>query len=653
MMRTTKEKHIVFVSVGISILLIACSAGATNQSNAHSIQNNPLLLTTSPLLASTFLGGSDNDGMYYTDVNIVQDAQGNIFIAGTTESSDFPVTPNVHSIQHNGNLDVFVTKMNNDLTTVLASTYIGGTNNEEARGIQIDQNGNIFICGITTSTDFFSTTNAFQTEYHGGTESPYGSGDAFIIKMNNDLTEAISSTFLGGKGHEYCNGIVIDSQGNVIVTGGTSSVDFPMAEHAFDRNHHTGGTFGDDVYIAKVSNDLSTLLSSTYLGGNDDDFSEGILVDDSDNIYVTGWIRSSGFPTTEQAYDTTFGGGYFDGFVSRFDKDLSTLQSSTFLGGSRWDFCYAITIDAEENIYVTGHTASTNYPVSTTAFCKNYQGIGGQDIGDDVFVSKLDADLSILSASTYLGGDYWENGYSIITSKNNMIYIAGTTSSHDFPMTSDSFSPTYHDGSKYKGDSFISCLTNDLSLLASSTYLGEDGEEETGQLFEDPLGRIVIVGSTSSLDFPMTEGCYDPNHNGMYDVYIAKFNQGLSTNEPPEKPEISGPSAGKSGQTYEYTAVTSDYDNDHVYYRFDWGYENVTNWLGPFNSGDSCKASYSWSEKGSYSIKVKARDTAGFESEWSDPLPVSMPKNRIFAFLFDRYLDTQYTIFNFLNFFGE
>jgi len=625
MLKRRKDTYRFFVTATLSILLITISVGASYQSNTSKI--NTSQLTNNPLLISTFLGGGNNDGMYYTGINIIQDKQGNVFIAGTTESTDFPITSGAYSEEHNGNSDLFVTKMNNDLTEVLASTYIGGSNNEEARGIEIDQNSNIFVCGITESFDFPVTTNALQDEYHGGTESPYGSGDAFIVKLNNDLTEVISSTFLGGSGHESCSSIAIDSTGNIIVAGSTSSSDFPVSESAYDTTYDSGGYIKDDVFATKLTNDLSEMISSTYLGGNHDDFSEAISIDSSNAIFIAGWTRSSNFPTTQDAYDGTFGRGYYDGFISKLNEDFTSLISSTYIGGSQWDFCYALTLDNDENVYVSGHTASLNYPTTSTAYCKNYQGAGGPNEGDDAFVSKLSNNLSLLLASTYLGGDNWEMGYSLIVSGNDLVYVSGTTSSFDFP-TINSFDDAFHGGAKHYGDMFISCFNNELSMLPASTYLGGTGDENAGQILSDMDGKIIVAGSSSSLDFPIVGDGYDSTHNGNADVFISKFKSGLSDNQPPEKPILSGPTSGKSGETYEYTTVADDVENNQIYYLFDWDDGTDSGWLGPFDSGEPCEALHSWETKGDYEIKVKAKDVYGLESEWSDPLTISMPKNK-------------------------
>jgi len=605
-------------------------------------KNKSCDLSESPLLISTFLGGQDNDGMYYTGVNLIRDNQGNFFIAGTTKSSDFPIKNGAYSDVNKGNEDIFVTKMNNDLTEVLASTYIGGINKEEARDIEIDLNGNIFICGITESSDFPVTENAFQTDYNGGTEAPYGSGDAFIIKLKNDLTEVLASTFLGGTGHESCSSIAIDSIGNIIVSGLTSSHEFPISENAYDNSYNSGGYFKDDVFVTKLSNDLSEIISSTFLGGNHDDYSEAIDIDSSNQIYIAGWTRSSNYPTTSNAYDTTFGGGYYDGFITCLNEDFTNLISSTYIGGTQWDFCYALTLDNHENVYVSGHTASLNYPTTSNAYCKNYQGAGGPNEGDDAFVSKLSNNLSMILASTYLGGDDWEMGYSLYVSDGELVYITGTTSSSDFP-TINSFDDEYHGGEKHYGDIFLSCFNIDLSMLPASTFLGGSNDENAGQLLTESDGNIIVSGSTSSSDFPIIGDIYDSSHNGNADVFISKFRRGLSDNEPPEKPILSGPSSGKYGQPYEYNAITNDIENNEIYYLFEWGDKTDSGWIGPYESGDPCEASHTWADKDNYEIRVKSKDEYGLESDWSDPLEISMHKsktniNTTFLYFLENYL---------------
>lgn len=619
------KKIIIF---GLIIILVLSSYQISAfQLSRDLAEKNTNLFVNNPLMVSTFLGGDNNDGMYYTGVNIIQDNQGNFIIAGTTESNDFPITVNSLYQENKGNSDIFITKMNSDFTEVLASTYIGGSNKEEARGIDIDQDGNIFICGITESSDFPVSLNGFQIEYKGGTEAPYGSGDVFVIKINSNLDSLLSSTYLGGNGHESCSSIGVNSAGDIILSGLTSSSNFPISENAYDKTYNSGGYFKDDVFVTIFSNDLSQIISSTYIGGSHDDFTEALTIDSLDNIFISGWTRSSNYPTTEDSFDTSFGGVY-DGFITKFNKDLTDIISSTYLGGTQWDFCYGLDIDNDEDVYVTGHTASINFPTTSNVFCRNYQGRGGANVGDDAFVSKLSNNLTFLLASTYLGGDNWESGFTLDISNNDMIYVAGTTSSYDFPVL-NSFSDAYSGGVTHNGDMFISCLNSDLSMLPASTYLGGSVDENSGQIIIDEVGDIIISGASSSLDFPIDGIGYDNSHNGYADVVLTKFEKGLSDNNPPEKPIISGPVSGKSGESYEFSVISQDDENNEIYFLFDWGDETISDWLGPYSSNEECIATYIWNENGEYSIKVKAKDDMGLESEWSDPLIMSVPKSKI------------------------
>jgi len=605
---------------------ITASMGLKDIKDVDLSQDDVYELTKTLPFMSTFLGGENNDGDFYTGNNVILDSNGNVIIAGTTKSNEFPITANAFTTEYCGNGDVFIAKMNANLTRLLSSTIIGGSGIDEARGIEVDTVGNIYIAGITESSDFPIIQNGYQNSYNGGTYSPYGSGDAFVIKLDNDLSHLLSATFLGGTGHECCNALDIDSVGKIYVTGGTSSNDFPTTNNAYDRTYHSGGHFGDDAYISVFSSNLSDLLFSTYIGGTEDDFCEQLAISNNGDIYIGGWTSSNDFPTTLNAFDRNYGAGYYDAFVSRFSADLTNLVSSTYLGGRAWDFCYGLTTDNARNVYITGHTASTNFPITSGAYCIEYQGNGGPNVGDDTFISKFNADLSELLASTYLGGNAWENGYSIVVDNEGHIFISGTTSSADFPTTPGVVDDTYTGGEKHSGDAFISKLDTSLSSLMSSTYLGESGNEVMGQLMLDQGGNLYVAGSTGSEDFIVTDTSYDTSYNGgTADAFVVYIDASLSISKPntPSQPE--GPSTGRIGKTYEYSGVTTDKNSDDLFYIFDWGDGNYSEWLGPYTSGEVCTTSHSWFTQANYNIRVKAKNTQGFESDWSQPLPVSMP----------------------------
>jgi hypothetical protein len=216
-------------------------------------------------------------------------------------------------------------------------------------------------------------------------------------------------------------------------------------------------------------------------------------------------------------------------------------------------------------------------------------------------------------------------GYSLISSDNGLLYVAGTTSSLDFP-TLNSYDHSYHGGSTHYGDMFLSCMTQDLSQVLASTYLGGNNEENAGELLMYHTGAVIISGSSKSIDFPITNDSYDSTHNGDADVFLSLFQAGLCENDAPEKPIIEGPSTGKVGESLLFSTSTEDINGNDVWFLFDWGDNTDSEWIGPYDSGESCDINHIWIEKQDYTVRVKAKDGFGLESDWSESLIVSMPK---------------------------
>ena len=265
--------------------------------------------------------------------------------------------------------------------------------------------------------------------------------------------------------------MALDSNNNVYVTGYTASADFPTTGSPYD-NSYDGG---DNIFVSKLDSSLSTLMASTFLGVSSA-FGYGIALDTSDNVYVAGWTFANDFPTVGNPYDNSYG-GQDDVVVSKLDSGLSTLLASTYLGGSGSDRVHAITLDSNNNIYVTGHTSSTDFPTTGFPHDDSYNGNG------DVFVSKLDTGLNTLVASTFLGGSSTERSttgrayYGIALDNSNNLYVTGWTDSTDFPT----------DGSPYDGshngviDSFVAklalaieqrlCVANPGSNTIQQTFL--------------------------------------------------------------------------------------------------------------------------------------------------------------------------------------
>ncbi|MCK4714785.1 MAG: SBBP repeat-containing protein, partial [Candidatus Aenigmarchaeota archaeon] len=360
---------------------------------------------------------------------------------------------------YNGGQEVYVSKLNSDLTELVASTYLGGSERDGCRAVAVDGNGNVFLAGWTNSSDFPATFGAYDSTYNGG------DGDAFVSKLDSSLTTLLASTFLGGAiANDPATCIRIDESGNVYVSGKAWSSDFPTTPGAYDETH--GGSW--DIFVSKFDNDLTTLSASTFLGGTSIDEVQSMDLDESANIYMTGFTSSSNFPTTPNAYDTSYadtGGPFwnYDVYVSSLDSSLSTLVASTFLGMIPDEEAYGIALDASGNVYVTGWTASDSFPTTPGAYSEEFNG-GLRD----AFISKFDANVTTLLASTFLGGSN-QNDYSRSIAFNGYVYVTGYTHSSDFPTTPDAYDTSYNSG---YSDAWVSKLDSNLTTLDASTYLG-------------------------------------------------------------------------------------------------------------------------------------------------------------------------------------
>ena len=467
----------------------------------------------STLLASTFLGGSDWDNCNA----LVLDGDGTVYVAGYTNSDDFPVTT---GDTHNGSYDVFVTTFTNDLTSLSSSRFLGGSSVEglySPISLALDESGNVYVAGSTNSSDFPTTTGAYQTFNKGNF-------DAFVAKLSNNLTTLSASTFLGGSLYDYSSALAIDTSGNIYVAGRTNSSSstfiFPTTSGAYDESHN--GSY--DVFITKLSNSLTTLSASTFLGGNDSEADSYIILDTNEHIYITGETPSTDFPTTSGAYDESHNGDS-DNYLAYITNDLTTLSASTFLGGSADDGTPYIALNADGDIYITGYTASSDFPVTSGVYDETY------NENNDIFISKISANLQNLSISTFLGGAENEAGKAIVLDGEGNIYINGVTNSSDFPVLSGGADESYN--GEY--DVFLTKIDPDLSAQeemdfgdAPSPYptlLSEDGPRHASpaELWPtlgaypdlEPDGQPTTSADGDDAACTVWEGCSDDDEDGL------------------------------------------------------------------------------------------------------------------------------------------
>ena len=465
-------------------------------------------LIIDPLLASTFLGGSDHDYVESLALGI----NGNVYVAGVTQSNDFPTTTGAFNTSFNA---VFVSKFDSELTSLQVSTILSGSDDEddyESLSILVDKSGNVYVTGDTSAIDFPVTIGAYDSTFGGET-------DVFVSKLDSDLTKLLASTYLGGNDYDYNDSIALDESGNVYVTGQTYSITYPTTTSAY--NTFLNGE--RDAFISKLDSELTKLLASTYLGGNSDDIGRSLALDTSGNVYITGYTSSSDFPTTIGAYDRTSDSI----FISKLDSELMKLLASTYLGGDDSDSVKSLALDTSGNVYIAGYTSSDGFPTTKGAYDITLDGYY------DAFISKLDSELTNLLASTYLGGTHhWDEVFSLTIDTSDNVYVTGYTSSKDFPITADAYDTTFN-GGYY--DAFVSKLDSGLTKLLASMYIGGEDDDYGNCLALDTSGNVYVTGYTSSLDFPTTTGAFDITFGGEWDVFTLKIDSNLSSTstEPP------------------------------------------------------------------------------------------------------------------------
>ena len=468
--------------------------------------------TGSALVYSTYLGGAGVDSA----LGIAVDSAGNAYVAGFTQSPDFPTTASAFQPTFHGSQDATLTKLNATGSALLYSTFFGGSKKEQALRVVLDGSANAYITGFTLSTNFPTTSGVLQTTYGGGTSR----GDAYVAKLNPAASGAASliwSTYLGGSTEDSAAAMALDAIGNVVVTGGTNSLNFPITSGVLQTSIAGAG----DAFVSKLNSNGTALIYSTYLGGTVGDEGFGVALDSANNAYVTGGTDSTNFPATVGALQTTYGGNnapincnfsFFthcgDGFVAKLNSTATALSYATYLGGNGADFTNAIEIDAAGDAYVTGGTDSTNFP-TVNALQTSFLGV------TDVIVSELNPSGSALLFSTYLGGRSGDGGSSLALDSAGNIFVIGYTESPDFPLQNP-IQGTYGGG---KDDGFIAkigpqsggvTLSKTSLIFNTQTVATTSGPKATiltnTSATTLTISSIVISGANPG-DFAQTNTC--------------------------------------------------------------------------------------------------------------------------------------------------
>lgn len=387
--------------------------------------------------------------------------------------------------------------------TLAFASYLGGSGDDYGHAVAVDSSGCTYVVGETGSFNFPSV-GPEQSSMAGNT-------DVFITKWKAAGTGLVYSTYIGGNNRDAAMGVAVDAAGNAYVTGFTYSANFPITSGAL-RTSFMGTS---KAFVLKLNPAGSGLVYSTFLGGSGADYGSGIAVDASGEAHIAGYTASVDFPVTAGAFQPAYGGGAYDGFLAKLNQAGSALLFATYLGGLGNDTAAGVALDPSANIYVTGQTQSGNFPTLNPL-----QPTGSES---DAFVVKMNSSGQV-TYSTFLGGTGLNNGTGIAADASGNAYVTGFTNAPDFPGTSTG----YQSFNKGSYDAFVAIINTYGSGVTTATYLGGSGSDIGYGIALDGSGNVLIAGSTSSIDFPVSNAVQS-SYSGGGDGFVAAFNNQLTS----------------------------------------------------------------------------------------------------------------------------
>lgn len=458
-------------------------------------------LVIDPVLTySTYLGGNRTELTYALAI----DAAGSMYIAGSTQSPNFPLGASAFQKDNKGGSDCFLTKINAQGAMVY-STIFGGADRDTVQAIAVDPQGSVYFGGSSTSADF-PLVNARQTTNRGG--APEGS-DAIFGRLNPAGNALLFSSFWGGNYDDEARGIALDADGNFYIAGFTISDNFPIGQGGFQTSNR--GIING--FVTKFNRDATVTVYSTYIGGSVGDYVNAISVDRTGAAYVAGYTSSSNLPTVGAFQSTNRGGTQLprDAFVSKLNPTGTALVYSSFFGGSGDDFARAIATDREGNAYVTGNTGSTGLQVTNGAIQRDLSG------PSDAFLIKVGPRGDTLLYSSYFGGTRDEVSFATALGPDGSWYVTGRTSSSNLRMV-DPLQTTSGGGD----DIFLLRVNGAGDTILQSTYLGGSGTEGAFGIAVNNQGVVYLAGESTSANFPVsTNALQRTTAGGNTDAFLS------------------------------------------------------------------------------------------------------------------------------------
>ncbi len=471
---------------GLIVLLLA---GATSTGSAQKV---------------VFSGLVASGGDVHSSVSAVADKKGNVFVAGGTREG-LRVTDDAFQKNYRGHVDVtggdiFLMKLS-PVGELIYSTYIGGSGSENhLEQIVLDDSGNVYVGFTTESRDLPVSRDAYQ-------KTLKGENNHYIIKFSNDC-QYLASTYLGGSASDHWTRLAIN-RNKLYVFGKSRSLDFPTTQQAVQRNYDNSAPpdrsqpwMSGDLTITSLSLDLDKVIDSTYLGGKSLDFITAVAFDDTGKISLTGGTYSDNFPTSQDAYKKTLGGEK-DGFFTIIDESLSTIQYSTYVGGTVTDQVNSLVVLDAENVILVGETKSPDFPVTADASTGQY--IGGNSDG---FVMRFSLKSHRPVYSSFLGGTKSDTVTDVIMTDRRELVLVGKSGSRDFPVTADALYKSIDGGM----DLVIFRLDRSLKNIEYATFGGGSKQVVMTPRVHYAKDDKLLIGFTCvSPDFPVTRRFVEPN----------------------------------------------------------------------------------------------------------------------------------------------
>lgn len=581
--------------------------------------NPSLPLVIDPEISFSSYIGSGHSSFGYT---ATYDEEGHLYAGAISFGTGYPVIAGAFDNSHNGGtIDIGISKFSPDGTQLIYSTFLGGSGNDSPHSLVVNGNNELFVMGSTGSANFPTTAGTVQPTFNSGNSLSFNFGygflhpngtDIFITKLNQDGSDLLASTFMGGSGPDGINAssqieynygdafrgeIIVNEAGSVVIASTTKSTDFPTTPGAFQPNYGGGST---DGCIFMLNSDLSTIEWSTYWGGSAADACFSVQFGADGGVYATGATRSTNLSVPQTAHLANIQGDV-DGFVLRLSPNGQNLLGATYIGTPEYDESFFVQVDTQGDVFVVGQTEGT-FPVTTGTYTNANSG---------QFIQKLNPDLSSSLLSTVIGNGNGGPNISIsafLVSHCDQIYISGwggqtnqsaagiaTSTTNGLPTTADAFQTTT-DGS----DFYLLVLGSDANELVYATYFGGSSSKEHvdgGTSRFDKNGIVyqsACAGCGGHDDFPTQPGVWSETNQsslayGQCNLGVFKFD--LTAIQ--AQIAIDGPDEVCAGSTVSFINYTT------VANQFEWQF-------GDNGTANTTNPSHVYDEPGVYTVSLHA-----------------------------------------------